>query len=433
MAEGTDPDVALQAALEHHRAGRHPEAEALCRQVLDRNPQEAAALHLLGVIARGRGDLVTTISCFRDALACDPALAEAHNGLGVAFKDSGDLDAAIASYRRALSIRPAYAEALNNLGNALQLRGHLSDAVSSYERALQSRPDDGEVRVNLSEALRRLDRLDEAEAVLREAIRRDPGATSPWYFLGRLARQQGRRSAAVGHFRRYLERDPNDGYGAGIELAALGENLPPRATPEYVQAFYAERAKTWDSTGRNPDYRGHDLVLGALADELRRVADPVILDVGCGTGVLGERLRPYTRRIDGIDLSPHMVAHARDKRVYDRLQEGDLVIHMQSNPDCYDIIVGAAVLIHFGDLGPPLAAAATALRPGGLFVFTLFHSSGAAVEPTPFKCYAHDRDHVHKRAGEAGVRVERLDEEVHEFQDGHPVQALVAAVRKPST
>ena len=99
-----------------------------------------------------------------------------------------------------------------------------------------------------------------------------------------------------------------------------------------------------------------------------------MLDLGCGTGLAGMAFRPLVRRLTGIDLSPAMVARARAKQVYDRLDTDDLVQFLaaeQSNGGVYDLVVAADVFVYLFDLAPVATAVAKVLRPDGLFAFTV--------------------------------------------------------------
>src|SRR6202012_4267420 len=96
-----------------------------------------------------------------------------------------------------------------------------------------------------------------------------------------------------------------------------------------------------------------------------------VLDAGCGTGLLGPLVRDCAQRLEGVDLSAAMIAMARQKNVYDALHESDLVAFMAEQPQAFDAVLSAATLIHFGDLHPVFAAAASALRDDGGFIFTL--------------------------------------------------------------
>ena len=66
-----------------------------------------------------------------------------------------------------------------------------------------------------------------------------------------------------------------------------------------------------------------------------------------------------------------MLGKARQRQVYDHLIEGELTAYLEGLAECYDLIVSADTLVYFGDLQPVLMAAARALRPGGILVFTL--------------------------------------------------------------
>jgi protein O-GlcNAc transferase len=92
---------ALYLAIQHHTAGRLSEAETIYQQILQSDPNQADALHLLGVIAH----------------------------------QMGKNDRAVDLITKALDLKPDYPDAYNNLGNALQNLGKLEDAVTSYQSA----------------------------------------------------------------------------------------------------------------------------------------------------------------------------------------------------------------------------------------------------------------------------------------------------------
>ncbi len=140
---------ALESALQHHASGRLPQAESIYQGILQTDPNQPVALHLLGVIAHQVGKNDIAVDLITKALTIKPDYAEAHNNLGLSLQDLGKLDEAIASYRKALTIRPNFAEAQNNLGNALKDIGKLDEAVTSYHRAVAIKPDYAKAHSNL--------------------------------------------------------------------------------------------------------------------------------------------------------------------------------------------------------------------------------------------------------------------------------------------
>ena len=62
---------------------------------------------------------------------------------------------------------------------------------------------------------------------------------------------------------------------------------------------------------------------------------------------------------------------AREKQIYDELTQAELTAYLRDHPDGFDVIVTADTLVYFGALEEVAAAAAAALRPGGVLVFTV--------------------------------------------------------------
>jgi predicted TPR repeat methyltransferase len=132
-----------------------------------------------------------------------------------------------------------------------------------------------------------------------------------------------------------------------------------------------------------------------------------------------------------------MLEKAQAKSVYDRLVQADILTFLSANKDSYDAILGAAILIHFGDLGAVFQAAAHSLRTGGLFIFTLFSNpdSDFAVATSnrlaQSGCYAHSIAYVERLARDCGFSVQELKHVVHELdQDGNPVPGLLAVLQR---
>jgi SAM-dependent methyltransferase len=96
-------------------------------------------------------------------------------------------------------------------------------------------------------------------------------------------------------------------------------------------------------------------------------------DLGCGTGRTAAWLRGHgVVRIDGIDLTPEMLAVARARGIYEHLGEAD-VAHSGLTAAAYDLVTTCLVDEHVMDLGPLYSEAARLLRRGGVHVLIGFH------------------------------------------------------------
>jgi tetratricopeptide (TPR) repeat protein len=181
----------IDAALAHISAGRLPEAEAICRALVEANKHDGHAWHLLGAIALQRRDVDTAIASCRQAIAVMPDFAKAHSNLGAALVLKGRLAEAIGTLETATRIDPDFAPAYVNLGDALLKENRIDDAVSALERAVALAPDHVMAHVNLGGALTRQRKLDRAIAVLKTAVRLDPSQVAAHNNLGNALRFAG--------------------------------------------------------------------------------------------------------------------------------------------------------------------------------------------------------------------------------------------------
>jgi predicted TPR repeat methyltransferase len=359
-------------------------------------------LHEAGVEAFRAGDLERAAGLIAQAIAANGQIPSFHYNLAIVLKAQRRLSEAAASYNRAIALKPDYADAHNTLGNIWKILGETGKARISFEQALRYKP----------------------------------GNADTHYNLGILCSEAGAREEAARHYRHCLECDPEDSRGVRILLAHLGLATPPERTSHaQLEKIYAARARDWD---RESTYFAHKLVADALKHHAAgRVPD--ILDMGCGTGLVGAQIRPLARQLEGVDVSPAMLEKARAKNVYDRLEQADILAFLSRQADGYDAVTAAATLIHFGDLQPLFRATAGCLRAKGLFVFTLFLNKTGSVDFAAASsdrlaqggCFAHSPGYVKRVARETGFSVEMLEQVVHEHdQAGKSVSGLLAVLQK---
>jgi protein O-GlcNAc transferase len=198
----------LKLAGESHRAGRLDEAEAIYRQVIGQNGNNAEAWHLLGTLLVQTGRVQGALPLIRRAIALDGNRADYHLNLGVALlKLSNAVDAANAC-QAALAIRPDWAEAWYNLGCAAGAMGRWDVAIDSYQRAIALKADYAEAHFNLGDALRATDRGDEALEAFRRAADIKPSAQA-LNNLGNSLQLQDRYEEAIDAYRRAVAIEPS--------------------------------------------------------------------------------------------------------------------------------------------------------------------------------------------------------------------------------
>ncbi|MBF0141342.1 MAG: tetratricopeptide repeat protein [Magnetococcales bacterium] len=416
--------------------GKLPEAMSVAAKVLLDAKSDTEILNLVAVCHMRQGNSEQAISYLQKSLSINPSHTDANYHLGRLLAGQKRFADAEAAYRKVIQIRPDCADAHYNLGHVLAEQKKSVDAEAAFRQSLRINPEHPWANYYLGRLLAGQKRFADAESAFRQSLQINPEHAWSHYYLGRLLAGQKRFEDAKVAYRKALTIDKEDRFGARLSLSVLcHEPLPLRASESHLGRLYARRAQFWDQESQ---YRGDELVASVLQEQvLHHELD--ILDAGCGTGRVGVRIRKMARRLDGIDLSNKMLEKAREKCVYDHIEQGDLEVFMQKHPRQYDAIVCAATLIHFGDLSSVFLSAARSLRVNGCFVFTLFslgeNSDGAEVQVHPVDrleyggCYAHGKDYVVRTAKESGFVVELLNSEIHEYMHGKPIMCFVVLLR----
>lgn len=198
----------LRAGLQHHKAGRLQQAEALYRQFLSAHPEHPDGLHLLGLVLRQSGRNDAAEPFLRRAVALNPRDPLYFNNLGNTLRDRGKLSEAAECYRRALALKPDLASAWSNLGRTLHDQGELKEAIEACRRALELRADLGEAWHNLGMALSSMGKHHEAVEAHRRALELKPEHEDIQCGLGRAYYLQGRMADAIDCYERILARSP---------------------------------------------------------------------------------------------------------------------------------------------------------------------------------------------------------------------------------
>jgi len=138
------------------------------------------------------------------------------------------------------------------------------------------------------------------------------------------------------------------------------------------RVYYDEFAHRYEEHRRPNRPDGYHALVDDLEVELvaRYGAGRDVLECGCGTGLLLERFTGFARRASGIDLSPGMLARARDRGldVYEAS-----VTALPFDAATFDVTCSFKVLAHVPDVGAALAEMARVTRPGGVVIAEFYN------------------------------------------------------------
>lgn len=227
-------------------------------------------------------------------------------------------------------------------------------------------------RANYAAALCTERAFPEAADLMAQALELVPGWVAGWHLLGGYREASGDISGAITAWNALLTLDVDGAFGARLLLAAHGVLTDAAPQTAYVRALFDDYAPRFEeSLVGKLGYQVPQQLATAIAGASGGRRFGRVADLGCGTGLMGQLLRPWSDRLEGVDLSGGMLAQARRKDIYDRLEHDDLTAFLAGEDETFDLIVAADVLNYVGALEPVLTSATRALRPGGLVAFSL--------------------------------------------------------------
>jgi predicted TPR repeat methyltransferase len=201
-----------------------------------------------------------------------------------------------------------------------------------------------------------------------------------------------------------------------------------------VRQIFERFAGSFEQVLDRLEYRAPQLIAARIETEVGPPGKSLeVLDAGCGTGLCGPLLAPYARHLTGVDLAPAMLAKAEEQGVYDRLEAAELTAFLESHADSYDLIASADTLCYFGALERVFAAAAGALRPGGVLAFTLERAendSTPGYRLAPHGRYSHSEDYIRQGLAKAGLALCSIEEDTLRKEARKAVIGLVVLARR---
>jgi predicted TPR repeat methyltransferase len=395
------PDLLAQRAALLHQAGRTDEAITALHRAIILDPHCPDYPLSMGILHSERGQPREAATCFERALALDPVHAAAWLHLADSLMDLHEYDRAVAAYKHALTLRVPFPEAHNNLAAALLHLGDAHAAIAECRHALVERPGYALALNTLGAALGKVGLLEEAIATLRQAISLRPAYAKAYHNLGNILDQAGRLEEAKQAYHAAVTINPTL-EEARYNLAALGDMPPPSCTPyPYLQRLFDSYASSFDQhLVETLDYLVPEKLYEAVLAARPGATALDVIDLGCGTGMVGQHFRGISGRLTGIDVSARMIQWAERRKVYDQLIEDDYVHYLSARQEPCDLVLAADVFIYAGDLIPVFHAAARLLRPVGMFAFSLEVAPQADYVLQPNRRYAHSLAYIQRLARE---------------------------------
>ena len=400
-----DHDVAaLQSLCEQHPTSALPlyylalinfkqnnlaEAEQYIKLAQNRDTSSADIYLLAGNIALKINNTDEAVKAFAQALQINGKCASALINLAALTADES-------LYRKALDLEPNNAEAHAGLAALLYKQKRTLEALEEYRQAVILNPDMPEMSNNLALILKDTGDYERAADLLLNAIKQAPQQTD---FSINLAEtltlfyaQNPQEACKIAE--QWQKFAPDNVFVNRLVSAFNGKNIADGKA--YTEALFDAFAENYEQTMQNINYSAI-----AKLKELNFAPIGKVLDLGCGTGLVGQAFKSAANSFIGVDISQKMLNLAASKGVYADLIKDDIINFVSANKLKFDFIIALDVVEYIDDFCK-IAACVNGIP----FIFTIENAPENVIE---YKLntsgrYQHNPRYICKQLTAAGYK-----------------------------
>lgn len=159
------------------------------------------------------------------------------------------------------------------------------------------------------------------------------------------------------------------------------------STKDILEKFYDQMSAKYEAICKGDHYRV-PLWLRENFSLLSRTYYPRWLDIGCGSGIVGDLIKELhieTSTLDGFDISEQMLIECQKKGIYNHLGKCDLNLGIfEVKPRMYDIVSAIGVLEFVKDINSLIKSIKNILEIDGFFYFTFEKLENEPIIPNHF-------------------------------------------------
>ena len=433
-ATATDPNLThLHTARAQIAKGDLKNAALTLNKAQQQIPNDPRVFMLAGLMAEKSGNIPGAFEALNRSVSMAPDWGPGLLELALLHARQNQFSQSIEAAEKVAALEPRNLQVLAGVIDIAHRAGHLEMAVRHLRRGLELVAGDVQLRRLLARDLGQLEQYAEALEVWSALLEQDSSDTEARAGRVQTLLAQGQPAQARADTLVLLEKEPGNAVNAYYNALAHGAT-PPHQPPEISRTLFDNMAELYDQ----------HMVRGLRYQLPKQVADRLlaahpdkkinVLDLGCGTGLLGVCLGRLDGALVGVDISRGMIDQAARHNVYDRFHHTNLLDALEDTPaSLYQVIAALDVFIYTGSLDHAVPNALRILVPGGQMVFSCEAASedGPDLVLLPSGRYAHKRSHVKTLCQAAGFDTVDVEDTVLRLENNAPVHGFVVYAHKP--
>lgn len=423
----------LEKARTQIAQGDLREAAKTLNAAQKKSPGDARIFMFAGLMAEKSGNTQGAFDALRKCVALAPDWGPGLLELALLLARNNQFREALETADKVAQLEPQNRLVLAGVIDIAHRSGAIEVAVHHLRRGLaEVAPGDAPLTYLLAQDLASLGQWDESLTLWGQLLQAAPRDEALLLGRAKTLIAAGRPDEAIADTTTLLELAPGNSVYA--YYSALAHGITPEHQPtEISRQLFDDMAATFDlHMVRALQYKLPQLVAQKILARYPQKALNV-LDLGCGTGLLGLYLGRLDGFLIGVDVSSAMMQQAARHEVYDRFHRVNLLEALQATPEnLYEVLAALDVFIYVGALDRALPDAHRILLPAGDFYFSCETApeDGPDLVLLPSGRYAHKRSHVQALCRAAGFESVTIEDLTLRHEAGQAVPGFLVMARK---
>ena len=307
-------------------------------------PQSDTAHYLLGLCFLHTNDISSAKKHFLHSEEINTDNFDAKLCLADIYSRENQFDKAETRYKRLIELNPSHYGCHNNYAEMLTRQNRFPEALEECRKAVILAPNFAEVSNNLGAILREIGEYREALGLFFNALSLNPdlkeASLNIWETLVLFSATNEDEALKIAL--NWQKSYPNDIFANQAVSALKGDNIANNKI--FTEQLFDNFADNYEVVMQNLDYSA-PLAIRRIAGNL----EGRIVDLGCGSGLVGVAVKKASNYLIGVDISEQMLKKAANKNIYSELIKSDIIEFLTTRQD-YDWLIAADVLCYMGDL-----------------------------------------------------------------------------------
>jgi len=419
-------------ALTQGMSGNNDGCKNSCLKAIKLNPNNIGTYINLGVAQQNLGLLNEAQESLNKALNIDRSHPQVQNNMGAIHILKSEYSLAKPYIVKAISLQPNYSEAHSNLGEIFKHFHDNDKAINSYLKSIELNANNINAHIGLGTLYSFQALYDMAENYLNYAIKLNPYHSVALFNLGFLNYLKKSYKEAANYFKDTLAVDP-DHHNAAYLLSAITNKKNPNQSPTtYIKDLFDYYADNFDDhLVKSLEYK----VPGLMYSTFNKYAKPsktgYLLDLGCGTGIIGENFHTSHEHLTGIDLSENMLKKAKEKNIYNELHNQEISEYLKNNNFKYDLVIASDVFIYIGNISELVKLINNNQSNSGYFIFSIeksFNHETFNLRSTGR--YSHNTSYIERIISNAAYRIIKSFATVIRKENGEDIDGYIYLCQK---